>query len=133
MFRSENDKKKEAKLGKSLEAYFDKSLGKWVFPTEGGEETRGEGVDRGMDNNGPPMAMIGTGNHNAPPSFSGPPSSSMSGGPSFGGGPFMGGAGPQQRYASFGLNVVRSDESEGVAGGHVSNLPPGNNMIPGAF
>jgi hypothetical protein len=51
LFRSSADKKKEAKLGKKMEAYFDKAKGRWVFP---GEE------DKVEDDPGaapPPMAM----------------------------------------------------------------------------
>ena len=49
---SKKDKKNVAKMGKSLEAYYDKRLGKWVFPGGEGDQGGGEQQD-----SGPPPSM----------------------------------------------------------------------------
>ena len=152
MFRSKNDKQKEANLGKSLEAYYDKNLGKWIFPGGGGEE---EDSSDNSGNSGPPMMRShgGGGGRNQPPPVmannsgggSGhlPPMAMNAGlsagvargygGPTGHAPPVLSGSGRSrqkgvsQRYASFGLNVAApAAESANEASHSIpSNLPPG--------
>ena len=119
-------------MGKKMEAYYDKKLGKWVFPD--GDDAE----DNDSSNHEPPTGVVGGngGNfpeRNGPPmnvsSSSGPPSSSLSR------------SRRQPRYATFGVNVTTPTENTNkvLANHPPANMPPGTNnnnmmpMIPGAF
>ena len=134
MFRSKKDKEKEANMGNELKAYFDKQLGKWVFPDQEGNAEDEDGA--GMDvppMNAPPMMAAGpapppmAGNHHPPmgapqgmppqgmppqgTSPQGMPPQGAPGGLPLGSQPRAGAISStrprrQSRYASFGMPVI---------------------------
>ena len=144
VFMSKKDKKNVAKMGKSLDAFYDKSLGKWVFPNGGGDQggDQGGGQDPLMSGGGCMSGPTSKSQPNQPNHIGRPSTGPPSMGPPSMGPPSMGppsmsggavGGGRRPRYASFGLNVAQPTND---AAGNVplSNLPPGDvNMIPGAF
>ena len=162
MFRSKKDKEKEANMGKELEAYFDKQLGRWVFPDQegNGDDEDGGGMDA------PPMNFP---QMNAPPMSATPPEETPTASPlvmaanssTMGtrqnvpalGVPMGPPLGSQQsasakpsarprrrpRYASFGMPVIASDPTvseDSSLGTSSSNRPETSKagpQIPGVF